>query len=233
MRIVISTCNKYDHLIPGCLLLLNRYWPGQTVDIVASRALVDLPTNATVTIPGPDDEPWTTRIRTYLAGISDKYFVFIFDDYWLTTPVDSARVAVIEKLVATYKAAKGDLSGNTAYFEHETYQPNPELVTAAQGAQYRTSTQPAIWAHEYLFNLLQPGKDPWQFELTAPATYDSRIIIGPRTPIFNYANVYYKGTPDPYMLTRLSDTDLGDMVTAGMLKGMPTPTEIQRLRTNK
>lgn len=231
MRIVISTCNKYDHLIKGCCMLLNKYWPNQDITIVCSRPIVGLPDNVQLFLCASDAEAWTTRMRNYLTQQADPYFVFLFDDYWLTAPVDVERVTALEGCVL-HGAVKGDLSANTAYFKHTTYKHNPELVVAAQDAHYRASTQPAIWTKAYMLGLFKANWNPWQFELNAPAGNDGAIIIGPRSQIYVYANVYYKGACDPYMLAKIADADLNELATTGAMEGMPTVVELQRLRAN-
>jgi hypothetical protein len=201
-------------------MLLNKYWPNQDVTVVGSRQLTDLPGNVTVYVAGADDEPWTTRMHDFLTKQSDHHFVFLFDDYWLTAPVDIDRVRIMEDCVIA-GAEKGDLSTNTAYFKHTTDINNPELVIAAQDAHYRSSTQPAIWNRKYMLQLLNMGRDPWQFELYAPAGNDGATIVGPREQIYVYANVYYKGQPDTNMINKISAADLNELSDSGALVGIP------------
>lgn len=230
MKILISTCNKYDHLVKGCCLMLNKYWPGQDIHVLGFRDIPGLPGNATVhRLAETEKEPWSTYLHGFLREMHDSRFVFLFDDYWLHAPVDMAKVKVMEDLVIG-GVDKGDLSGNTLYFKHTTYTQNPDLVAAAQNAHYRSSTQPAIWSRRYMLKLMRPGWNPWQFELNAPAGHDGALIVGPRQQIYVYANVYYKGSPDPYMLAKLSDEDLEMLTQNDAMTQMPTIPEIQRLR---
>lgn len=231
MKIYVSTCDKYDKLLTGFAYLFNKYWPGQDVTVLGFRQPAPLPANFTFhSMAQAETEPWSTYMNRVFTAITEKRFVFLFDDYWLREPVNQERVAWMERVV-THNAAKGDLSGNTHYFPHTTYKNNPELVVASQNAPYRTSTQPAIWRKEYMCRLMQPGWNPWQFELNAPAGNDGYTIVGPRTPIYIYANAYYKGSPDPYMLAKLSDDDLIQLEQIGALQDMPKLEGLKGLRS--
>lgn len=212
MKIIVSTCDKYDHLLPGFALQFNKYWPGQTVDIVGYRQPPPLPSNFNFTSLNPvDDRPFTYYLRPYIEACGAEYFVFLFDDYWLTTPVSTQHVALMESVVLA-GADKGDLSTNTHHFPHGLYESmgpgNPRMYAADQTAPYRTSTQPCIWTRRYMLHLMNhTGMNPWEFELQGTANNDRGVIVGLDTQTYVYANVYYKGQPDGYQLTKLSVSD--------------------------
>ena len=205
MNIYVATCDKYDHLLPGFAYLFNKYWGEVPVHIMGFRSPPPLPGNFIFHSMEPKEtKPWTTNLNNFFTGIPDEYFVFLLDDYWLRKPVDHARVRVMEECVRA-GADKGDLSANTHYFTH-TVRPDG-LVEACQDAQYRTSTQPCIWRRRYMLKLLEPGRNPWQFELSGLASRDGARIVGPTSQIYDYANVYYKGEPAHYMVETLSKED--------------------------
>lgn len=197
MRVIVTTCDKYDHLLPGMAWTFNKYWgQAQRVDVLGFRPPPALPPNfAFHSLAAKETQPWSTHLRTFFLAQPDEYFVWLLDDYWLIKPVNHNEVAVMEGVVKNDKADKGDLSKNTIAFEHTEYPKNPGLVLASQTANYRTSTQPCIWRRSYLLHLMQPGLNPWQFELSGLASNDGGVIVGPQRQIYVYANVCYKGKP--------------------------------------
>lgn len=54
MEIYVSTCDKYDHLLPGFAHLFNKYWgPDQEVHVLGFRQPPDLPAKKSFVIPNP------------------------------------------------------------------------------------------------------------------------------------------------------------------------------------
>jgi hypothetical protein len=145
----------------------------------------------------------------------DREIVFLFDDYWLTHAVDIGCVNRMSRWVRE-GCVKGDLSRNTEHFDHKDI--GEGFLEATKFAQYRTSTQPAVWNREYLLSLLGTGKyNPWQFELQHSPESKTGRIIGTRQQIVRFANIYYKGIPAQYMIDLLTPRDLFELSEAGAL----------------
>ena len=215
MLIYISTCDRYDHLVPGCCALLNKHWPGQQIEVLGFRPIAKLPANVAMRImANGETKPWSTHLGDFLRAQNENHFVFMFDDYFMRAQVDQQR---IDRMYEYIKAGtdKCDLTGNTMYFEHYDWPSNPDIVVAAQTAQYRASTQMAIWNKSYFLKLLKPNWNPWEFELQAETGKDGATILGPRTPICQYANIMYKGAFAPYMWDTLSMEDRELLKTVG------------------
>ncbi len=220
MRIIVATCDRYDHLMPGFARQFNKYWnPNQAVDVLGFREPPrELPGNFVFHAMEPvETRSWTDNLRTWFSRQADDHFVFLLDDYWLVKPVDMELVSRMEREVDR-GAVKGDLSRNTLNFDHVKRADG--LIEATPGAQYRTSTQPCIWKRGFMLNLLVPGLNPWQFELQDnPATRVGRIV-GTDTQIYEFANMYYKGTVAQYMVDLISPEDMADLRSYGMLDGI-------------
>ena len=214
MKIIVSTCDKYDYLLPGFVYCFNKYWPGQTIDVVGYQQPMILPDNVRFNCLNPvEDKPFTHYLHKYIAGLTDNHLVFLFDDYWMTEPISTRHVSIMEQLVINAGVDKADLSTNTHYFAHGLYKSmgpgNPPMVEATQDAQYRASTQPAIWKRTHFLKLLDPvGKTPWQFEIDNPAANNNGArIVGLETQTYKYANVVHKGEPDYYMIEKIPMED--------------------------
>lgn len=217
MRAICATCDKYRHLIPGFCIQWRKYW-NIPVDILGfSRP--DMPDDdafAFHQLEPVETRSWTANLRDWISKHAGPRFVFVLDDYWLTEGVDREGIDLMEREVVK-GAVKGDLSGNTVYFQHRSL-PNG-LVEATQHAQYRTSTQPAIWRKEFMLSLLQGDRNPWEFELQNNAAVRQGRIVGPREELVTFANIYYKGAVAPYMLDKITGTDMKELREAGAFRG--------------
>ena len=214
MKILVSSCDKYDHLLPGFAVQWNKYW-GDPVDVVGFREPPPLPANFRFHQLEPvETRSWSANIRLFLEKVGWNHFVFLFDDYWLKAPVNLERIGDMEEWVLR-GAVKGDLSRNTDHFDHKELKNG--LVEATQDAQYRTSTQPAIWSRAFMLQLLQGDMNPWQFELQGNPAKRKGRIIGTKEQLVPFANAYYKGAPDIAMLRTLSVEDITDLEEKGLM----------------
>lgn len=214
MRILVSTCDKYDHLLPGFSMQWNRYW-GVPVTVLGFRQPPPLPENFSFISMGVENMSWSAHLRDAIKDIRDDAIVLLFDDYWLTASVDESKVSRMRAFVKGF-ADKADLSRNTEHFAHKAF--GGDLIEATKDAQYRTSTQPAIWSRAFLLKLLGTGEyNPWQFELQHRPEVSEGRVVGTREQIVKFANIYYKGTPAEYMIDTIPPEDMAELQAAGHL----------------
>lgn len=220
MRVIVATCDRYDHLMPGFAHQFNKYWgTDQVVDVLGFRQPPrQLPDNFVFHQMEPvETRSWTANLRMFMESIQDPHFTFLLDDYWLTEPVDKAAVTTMERFVIA-GAVKGDLSENTLNFAHSKLSGG--FVLASPNAHYRTSTQPCVWSRRYMLNLLQGDLNPWQFELQDNPKISEGRIVGPSRQIFRFANIYFKGSPAGYMIDKINADDHAELRALGMFEGI-------------
>ena len=68
MRIVVSSCSKYDRLVPGCMFFIRRYWKDRLwyLDILTNNPkpyLDELPYNKVYV---GKDRGWASIMLAYL-----------------------------------------------------------------------------------------------------------------------------------------------------------------------
>lgn len=189
MRIYISTCDKYDHLLPCQAYLLNKFWPGQEVHVLGFRQPPELPPNFTFHSMEPvETVPWSTNMRKFFETVDDHHFVFLFDDYFLVEKVDEDKIKMMENLLVDDKLAKADLSMNTMSYSHTNYKGLTDKFLSNSNAFLRLSTQAAIWTKEFWLKWMNPGLSPWQFEISQNS-HDDELIVGTNGRIFINANI--------------------------------------------
>lgn len=223
LKILVSTCDKYDHLLPGFAIQWNRYW-GAPVTVLGFRQPPPLPENFSFISMAPSEHmSWSAHLRDTIKDFTDDEIVLLFDDYWLTAQVEEWKVDEMWRLVYYDGCVKGDLSRNTEHFAHTSI--GGCFVEATKDAQYRTSTQPAVWSRHYLLKLLGTGEyNPWQFELQHRPEVAEGRIVGTREQIVPFANIYYKGSPAQYMIDTIPSVDLAELHASGAMDAIrPIP----------
>lgn len=218
MKIYVSTCDKYMHLMSGFAHLFNKYWGSDVqVDVLGFTEPAGLPCNFNFNrLEETETRAWTTNLRDFFSRQPDHHFVFLLDDYWLTAPVDLNAVSAMEKLMYEPGVVKADLSLNSMEFGHVPYRD--ALVQATVDAQYRTSTQPCIWSRKFMLDLLTPGLNPWEFELQKNCVKEQGVIVGSNTQIYKYANVCLRGMVNYDELKKISSEDMAELNELGAIK---------------
>ncbi len=171
LTIVVSSCDKYAPLWEPFFASLFKQWPSLNTDnkqvpilLIANSQQYSHPRVNMVNIP--QEISWADNMLTALDKVKTKYVLIALDDYWISKPVDEARL--LELYAAMQQEDIGMLQTSYNTLEYQNGQPHPNLSGVAyrdKFAHYKVSLQMAIWETETLKTLLRPGEDPWTFEL--------------------------------------------------------------------
>jgi len=181
MKIIVTTSEKYYHLLPVFAYLFQKYWSKeQPVEIVGySIPKWELPENWTfhsMGVQGPVSE-WSTDLRRYFTSLhGDQWFIWLMEDCFIKK-VGHDRIKELEKLIMP-EVGRIDLTNDLTNRRCYPYLTSTAegVFTASRQAPYRQSTQPSIWNKEFLLKYLTDGLDPWQFE--KQDTSDNFTILG-------------------------------------------------------
>ena len=182
MKIIITTSDKYHHLLPIFFYLYNKYW-GEPFDLVGhKKPECELPDNCTWVSLGEQQgtKKWSDQLRPYFEQQPD-WFVWMMEDTFLKGQVRGNRDAMqlpSYVLLGSFGVGRKCLTDDLTKREHNKHKDG---VEAAQGSRYRLSTQPSIWNKQFLFLYLTPGLSPWDFETQDPIN-DDWLIIGDNNP---------------------------------------------------
>lgn len=160
---VVLSHDGYADLWPAFFELLFRFWPDlpYPLHLVSNRrTFLD---DRVIPVRVGYDRSWSQTLARALDDIRSRYVLLMLEDYFLTGPVDTARVAKLHtamvKLGAVYlrlaPAPKPDI-------------PCPgfsDIGFIAKGAPYRSSLQIAFWERSTLLGLLLQDETAWDFEL--------------------------------------------------------------------
>ena len=231
MRITVSTCDKYKHLLPGFAYLFNKYWhPDQAVTVLGfAPPDNELPPNFEFVSMAPTEtQSWTDHHREWLEKQNDELILFLLDDYWLIAPVRLDAIKKLETEILEEPADKGDLNADM-YGKHNQrinrmpLPHKPGYVKADPMAAYRSTTQPCIWRRDFLLELMIPGRTPWEFEIKGNDLTRDKLIIAPEgitraTRLYPMVNLYNKGKPDNRAIKNIPEEDMLMLKTMGYQK---------------
>ena len=170
MKIIVTTSDKYHHLLPVFFYLYKKYWDEPFELVGYKKPECELPENCTWVSLGEQRGPkyFSEDKRAYFEQQPQK-FVWMMEDTFIKGKVD---------VVAKYGwnmdgIGRLDL---TADIQKREYTKGSSIITAHPNSRYRLSTQPSIWNKEFLLQYLMPGLSPWDFETQDPKSDGWRII---------------------------------------------------------
>ncbi|MBK7377237.1 MAG: hypothetical protein IPJ02_17325 [Chitinophagaceae bacterium] len=184
MKIIVTTSDKYHHLLPVFFYLYNKYW-GDPFDLVGhAKPKCELPDNCTWVSVGAQTGPkdWSTQLRPYFEQQPD-WFVWMMEDTFIKSPVrkviDEMRLPSY-RLLGTFGVGRKCLTDDLTKRPHSNY---GDGIEAYPGSRYRLSTQPSIWNKRFLLQYLTPGLSPWDFETQDPINDDWIICADTNYPV--------------------------------------------------
>jgi len=99
MKIYVTSSNQYSFLLEPYSILFNRYWPGQSVEVLGfDESLVPpLPENFKfISLGNQNSGSWSDMLIPFFNSIDDKYFTLLLDDVVLMEYVDLEKIEFLE-----------------------------------------------------------------------------------------------------------------------------------------
>lgn len=203
MKIIVTTSNKYLHILPIFTYLFNKYWGGPCEIVGYAKPDFELPDNFTFHSMGKQGsvKEWSTDLRKYFEQ-QDEWFIWMMEDTFIKEHVNYPSLYACFSYTENRHIGRINLTREVFSQEYEYFDDYSEISTApiglrvpvgapythrcqvyknTQTARYRLSTQPSIWNKDFLLQYLKPGLTPWQFETQDPIN-DGWEILGLDNP---------------------------------------------------
>lgn len=185
MKIIVTTSDKYLHILPAFFYLFNKYWPNQQIELLGYEEPAKLPDNCkfvSMGTQGTKDE-WSSDLRDYFE-LQDEFFIWMMEDTFIRRQVNLDQMNFAYAMCYP-TIGRIDLTKDVQKREHMVTKEG--LVYAHPNSRYRLSTQPSIWNRDFLLTYLTDGLDPWTFETQDPK--DDWQIVG----LLDYPIVHNEG----------------------------------------
>lgn len=173
--VIISTCDKFSDLWDANVTLLEKNWGDRGVDTYfVTDKPTDLEYERVKFIAAGEGAEITERIKAALKVIETKYIVFLLDDYFLTKPIDTAK---IDRYIEIMRKEKLDYLRlytflNAKYFK-EKIGDCGDIYKVTTDARYNVNLYPCVFSREFLAATVEGGtKNAWQYEVSLTKTAD-------------------------------------------------------------
>lgn len=182
MKIILTTSDRYHHVLKVFCFLFNSFWSDKKpVEIVGYKPPpFDMPGNFSFHSMGQQRHKidFSADLRKYFE-MQDDWFIWMMEDTFIVSDVDTEKIALLE-LLAVEGVGRINLSNETVKQDHELYRniQGFRIYENTQTANYRLSTMPSIWSKQFLLKYLRPGLSPWDFE-SQESINDGYRILGP------------------------------------------------------
>jgi len=217
MRIIVTTSNKYDWLLPGFAHQFNKYWGSVPVTVVCYKTPPKLPENFEYFSLGAQKRKkvWTQPFNKLLTLVDEPYILLLLDDYWLVKPIVTPFYAMTRKVMEENSVDKCQMSPLDAVHVTEGF---VHWNVVNDSCHKKMSLQPSIWRREYLIeNLNKAERDIWHFEIDGgnAAVNDGATVWCATSKVYKYANIMKKGEVSKGHVEMLSKRDRRDLKRVG------------------
>lgn len=192
LKIIVTTSDKYLHLLPIFCFLFNKYWDDkQEVEIVGYNGPFPeedftLPSNFKYVSLGAQvggAKNFGTDLKKYFEK-QDDWFIWMMEDTFIKE-VNFDKLDFLKSLINNNEVGRINLSHATMLQENFPTKlikdSKYQLFENTETALYRLCTQPSIWNKKFLLQYLQPNMSPWEFE-TQSCFNDGWKILGLENP---------------------------------------------------
>ena len=224
MKIIVTTSNKYHHLLKIFVYLFNKNWSDkQQVEIVGYDAPnFDLPNNFTFYSLGQqigDAKNFTRDLRKYFEK-QDHFFIWLFDDSFIRS-VDFNKLEILQRLTSFNdldSIGRINLSNHCRLQFHTGYDviAGYRIIAQTQESKYRLSTQPSIWNKDFLLKYMKDDLTPWEFE-TQDSINDGWKVLGPEDAAVKHNEGVTKHDIFDYNLNGILPEQIEEMKQLGIL----------------
>ena len=196
MKVIVTTCNEYLHVLRGFAYMFNKYWvPGTNVTVLGySIPSFDLPDNFEFISIGEQekyDRDWTSALIPFFKQLPDKYFVLLLDDFYVLGINESLLREAEEHMANGIERVHFTIGSRGGIY---CTRKDDNFNILNQDANYRLSLQPSFFRRDYFLKYLNPGKSIWQYETQhkEPKNDGAQILV-PKRDIAPFSNLVHKG----------------------------------------
>lgn len=169
-KIVVTTSDKYHHILPMFFHLFNKFWGEETeFDLVGYKIPeMELPKNCVFVSRGVQPErldQWGTTLREYFSKQPD-YFIWMMEDTFIYHTVNHYVLWLCKDVVTDKRVGRIALSDYSIdqYTNDYSTISGVKLFRTNELSKYNLSTQIALWNKDYLLRYLKNDMTPWEFE---------------------------------------------------------------------
>ncbi len=179
MKIVVTTCRAYAHLLDDFDFLFKKFW-GVPYEVI-----------------GADNDDglsgYSDNLIAGLRDLTDEFVILLHEDFYITEPVDHARILRLREFAKENGMDRVSLQCIKDGYEGFVTSLGDRLYKVNEGFQYIASFEASIWNRETLLRILFPREDPWQTELRCSSRNPTFNAVIPEIPVLIYHDARIHG----------------------------------------
>lgn len=158
--VLVLSCDAYDDLWRPFFTILRKNWDIPFPVYLATESKTPDPAWGAAALHCPQ-QAWTARFREALRRIPTPYVIVLLEDFFLTGPVDNARIDTC------LQHMQDDPNCTCfSFFPTTGNEPAPYegFEKRPQTGLYRLNAQAGLWRRERLMEFLQQDENAWSWE---------------------------------------------------------------------
>ena len=162
VTILVSSCDRYSDLWLPFFNLYKRFFPAATrIFLINEKKSFDFENVVSLKLGG--DKDWSSLLVEALENVSTEYVLFTLEDFFIYKPVDLIKLGSLIELMNGHKLNMIRLVRRPG--SNIPSHISSKLMSIPPGADYRVSTQVALWKVSILKSILKNGESAWEFEI--------------------------------------------------------------------
>ena len=209
--VVVCSCDKYADLLAPFAALWRKYWPDcpfETILVTETKPDQELCFNRVVACGKGGN--WCSRLIEALRTVETPYVIMLCDDYFLSSPVDTAGILLRLGQAKKYNAANLRLIPNPVPGVHNSSPASEGLFEYHKNTAYCIATQTGIWNREFLLGLARGKSSIWEFERYGSFQVgdEPRPLLVTPTKEFPFIDAVHKGHWEKFGVKCLADNGI-------------------------
>ena len=164
MAVLVVSYDGYSDLWDDFFNLFEKYWSDIPYNIYLANNTKQYNRKNLKVINCGENAQWSTRVRTALENIDEKYVCMLLEDLFLSDNVNTSDIQNAVNLMETDGLKYYKLMTFSKIYT-PIYKNIPYLHTIEETLEYGISLQAAIWEKDFLMNLVgDDDYNAWKFE---------------------------------------------------------------------
>ena len=194
VAVVVSSCDAFFDAWRPFAAFLRKFWADCPFEIFLIVNHLCVRSDLLKSIAVGEDQGWSSNMRTALKQIPHPYVLYLQEDYFLLSQVQTAQLA--EDFAMAIASDADSLCFRARSKPDEGFRSiNDRFGEVPLQSDGRTRCQVTLWKRNALESILRDGETAWNFEARGSTrTQEMRIL--------SYAR--RENTPIPYLMSAIS-----------------------------
>jgi len=189
--VLVCSCDGYHDIVSPFISLWRKFWPDCPFETVLLSETIETKGFDSAILTG-HGKTWCQMLAEALERIETPYVLMLMNDYFLESPIDTARFFARLNEAKQYDVASLRLNPNPP---GRTPWRNTDLTEMPKNVAYCVTCQASIWNREFLLGLAKRNKSAWEFERYGSFMTgdEKRPLLVTQTREFPFVDAVHKG----------------------------------------